>query len=76
MTGTANPQKGFGEFVPDADKIFHRADLIAAWLSTRHRLDPTKELDGQSFFVYRVIGGPAVSHHPLRELFQGLQVVV
>ncbi len=58
VTGTANPQKGFGEFVPDADKIFHRADLIAAWLSTRHRLDPTKELDGQSFFVYRVIGGP------------------
>jgi hypothetical protein len=55
---TAYPQKGFEAFVPDADKIFWRADLVAAWLSAKHRLDPNNPPDGQQFMVYRVIGGP------------------
>jgi hypothetical protein len=55
---TAYPQKGFNDFAPEADKIFYRADLIAAWLSSRHRLDSTQPPDGQMFMVYRVIGGP------------------
>lgn len=58
VTMTAYPQQGFANFVPEADKIFYRADLIAAWLSSRHRLDPSQPPKGQQFMVYRVIGGP------------------
>lgn len=57
VAATAFPQKGFDDFVPDADTIFWRADLIAAWLSSKHRLDPNAPPDGQQFMVYRVIGG-------------------
>lgn len=58
VTKTAYPQQGFEAFVPEADKIFYRADLVAAWLSPWHRLDPIKPPNGQQFMVYRVIGGP------------------
>lgn len=58
VTSTAYPKKGFENFVPEGTNIFYRADLVAAWLSSRHRLDPTKAPDGQQFLVYRVIGGP------------------
>jgi hypothetical protein len=57
IASTAYPQKGFLDFVPEADKIFYRADLIAAWLSPRHRLK-TSDPNGQEFLVYRVFGGP------------------
>ena len=59
VTATAYPQQGFADFVPGADQIFWRADLIAAWLSTKHRQDSTAKADGQKFMIYRVIGGPS-----------------
>lgn len=58
VTKTAHPTKSLADFVPDADRIFMRADLIAAFLSTLHRPDPDSDLNNQKMIVYRVIGSP------------------
>ena len=58
VTSTAHPTKGLADFVPDADTIFMRADLTAAFLSTLHQPDPDSDPNGQKMIVYRVIGSP------------------
>ncbi|WP_035240600.1 hypothetical protein [Desulfobacter vibrioformis] len=65
IVNTARLYKGFAEFIPNADTMFRRADLSAAWLSRRHRPNPDHGADGQHMVAYRAIGGPQrLSQYP------------